>query len=47
MFRTFCCPPVPPATVGRWEHGDFQIGDLKAIGIKAKVEEYLAKQKRK
>ena len=38
---------VTPATVGRWERGDFQIDDLKAIGIKTKVEAYLAKQKRK
>ena len=38
---------VTPATVGRWERGDFHIDDLKAIGIRTKVEEYLSKQKRK
>ena len=38
---------VTPATIGRWERGDLKIDDLKALGIKTKVAEYLAKQKQK
>ena len=38
---------VTPATVGRWEREDFKIDDLKAVGIRTQVAEYLAAQKRK
>ena len=37
---------VTPATIGRWERGDFKIDALKALGIKTKVAEYLGKRKR-
>ena len=38
---------VAPATVGRWERGDYNIDDLKAIGIKTTVADYLATHTRK
>jgi len=37
---------VTPATIGRWERGDFKIDALKGLGIKTRVEQYLAKRKR-
>ena len=33
-------------TVGHWERREFQIGPLVAIGVKVKVEDYLAEQKK-
>ena len=38
---------VTSGTIARWERGKNPIDDLKAEGIRAKVKEYLAKQRRK